>query len=269
MDRDKSLARRILEKAIHPDRVNDSWLYRCYLRMRFPEHCANKRKEQQFYADTIREVGGGLVFDVGANVGAKAVLFAKAADHVVCVEPSPAAAQSLRLRFARFKNITIVEQGVGAKSGTASLHLFEDAGAYNTFSSKWVASLDNSTEAERPPKKVGVVEAPVTTLDLLIERFGTPSYIKIDVEGFEIEVLRGLSKPVPLASIECNLPEFKTETIACLERWKQLQPKAAYNYCATEPPTRFASDRWMDINGMRDLVAGDNFKFMEIYMRGD
>jgi hypothetical protein len=42
----------------------------------------------------------------------------------------------------------------------------------------------------------------VTTLDALIEQHGLPRFCKIDVEGFEAEILRGLSQPIPLLSFE-------------------------------------------------------------------
>jgi hypothetical protein len=44
----------------------------------------------------------------------------------------------------------------------------------------------------------------VATLDSLIDEFGVPDYAKIDVEGFDLEVLRGLSRPIPLLSFEYN-----------------------------------------------------------------
>jgi hypothetical protein len=46
------------------------------------------------------------------------------------------------------------------------------------------------------------IEVPVTTLDALIDAHGVPSFIKIDVEGFEGEVLAGLTKPVTALSFE-------------------------------------------------------------------
>jgi hypothetical protein len=47
----------------------------------------------------------------------------------------------------------------------------------------------------------------VTTLDREIEEHGPPRFCKVDVEGYELEVLRGLSRPLPLLSLEYHLDE--------------------------------------------------------------
>jgi hypothetical protein len=46
------------------------------------------------------------------------------------------------------------------------------------------------------------VRVPVTTLDTLIDHHGLPAFIKLDVEGFEVEALHGLTRPVPALSFE-------------------------------------------------------------------
>jgi hypothetical protein len=61
----------------------------------------------------------------------------------------------------------------------------------------------------------------MVTLDGLIERHGLPAYIKIDVEGFELEVLSGLSRPVALVSFE-YLPAFVSLTHDVIARLEAL-----------------------------------------------
>jgi hypothetical protein len=63
----------------------------------------------------------------------------------------------------------------------------------------------------------------VTTLDALIERFGVPRFCKIDVEGFEREVLRGLSRPIPFVSFEFSRELF-TDAVDCMKQLAELGP---------------------------------------------
>ena len=58
---------------------------------------------------------------------------------------------------------------------------------------------------------------PIITLDQAIKRFGSPTFCKIDVEGFELEVLKGLTCPIPCVSLEYHLTERDIhKTLACV-----------------------------------------------------
>ena len=58
------------------------------------------------------------------------------------------------------------------------------------------------------------IRVPVTTLDQLILRYGRPYYCKVDVEGYEVEVFRGLTQPIPMISFEIHAKEqANTETV--------------------------------------------------------
>lgn len=70
-------------------------------------------------------------------------------------------------------------------------------------------------------RKIESQTVSVTTLDQLIADFGKPDYIKIDVEGFENEVLLGLSQPVPLVSVEFHAKEISLAS-ACIETLSKL-----------------------------------------------
>ena len=187
----------------------------------------------------MAETDRKLIFDIGANGGSKAIIFSYLADQIISVEPSPGAVQILRQRFERRPNVVVVESGVGAQAGAAEFYMFDDADACNTFSLKWKDSLSASAAAEiRSQKDVKkTIDVSIVTLDKLIGRYGVPDYIKIDVEGYELNVIKGLSTSVPIVSFECNLPEFEAETIECISRLTRLLSGARFNYSSTEPPT--------------------------------
>ena len=61
----------------------------------------------------------------------------------------------------------------------------------------------------------------VTTLDAAVAQFGVPAFVKVDVEGFEAEVLAGLSQPVRSGSIEFAAEALET-TFRCVDRLVRL-----------------------------------------------
>jgi len=87
----------------------------------------------------------------------------------------------------------------------------------------------------------------VATLDDLIQRHGEPAFCKIDVEGFELDVLTGLSRPVRALSFE-YLPPAHDAALAALDLLERLGAAAGgyrYNYSPVET-MRLASDHWLD-----------------------
>jgi hypothetical protein len=87
------------------------------------------------------------------------------------------------------------------------------------------------------------VEIESTTLDCLIERFGVPAFVKIDVEGSEPAVLAGLGRPVPALSFE-YLPRALQQVEMCLTRLIALGPYQ-FNWSVGES-NHLVSDRWLD-----------------------
>lgn len=162
---------------------------------------------------------GALVFDIGANLGQKSEVFLACGARVIALEPNPLCAPTLRFECARDRNWTLVEKAVGAEPGRARLNF---VGTDSTASLR----KDWSWLTESGHLKAREVEVEVTTLDALIKEFGAPDYCKIDVEGFEIEVLKGLSRPLPLVSFEYHREEAG-RIGACLERLESLSPIAA------------------------------------------
>ena len=154
---------------------------------------------------------GDLVFDVGAHKGLITEIFLKLGAKVVCIEPQPSCIDILEERFGNNPNVTIINKGLGNKKGKSDFYICEKISPLSTFSDKWKTGRFSD---EKWNKKIKV---DVTTIDLLIKEFGIPKFCKIDVEGFEKEVLEGLNKNIPFISFEFH-KEFLDEMKLCIEK---------------------------------------------------
>src|SRR5690606_21613639 len=129
---------------------------------------------------------------------------------VVAVEPEHAAISTLKYRFGKDKNVTIVNKGISDENGTLKIYITASRSGLNTLNPRWVDSLadekDNRWHKKHKFEKSYDVQ--VITLEDLIQEFGVPYYVKIDVEGFELNVIKGLKSVPHFISFESNLPEF-------------------------------------------------------------
>ena len=191
---------------------------------------------------------GDVGFDVGAHVGNRVRAWRALGARVVAVEPQPDFVRLLRLLFGRDRNVTIVAKALGAKAGTARLGISTATPTVSSLSPGWIESVatDRSFARVRWDRSV---EVEVTTLDDLIAAHGEPAFCKIDVEGFEADVLRGLHRPLRALSFE-YLPMAHDAALGVLDLVQQLGDYR-YNYSPVET-MRWASDRWLDAT---ELVA--------------
>jgi hypothetical protein len=108
----------------------------------------------------------------------------------------------------------------------------------------------------RNVKKGNMIEQ--TTIDNLIEKFGNPAFIKIDVEGYELEVLKGLSKETNLISFEYTVPEQTKKTIECINLFKLINKTIECNYSLGES-MEFQLENWISDSDMINLIQSKNF----------
>ena len=129
-----------------------------------------------------------LVFDVGSNVGTTVEFFSQKANKVIGFEPNPRLVEILREKFNN-RNVIIDSRGLSNEIGEKKFRI-ANADTISTFSEDWV---NNSRFTGGYSWNEGII-VETTTLDSVIEQYGTPDYIKIDVEGYEFEVLTSLTK---------------------------------------------------------------------------
>jgi len=189
-----------------------------------------------------------LAFDIGAHVGNRVRAWRGLGARVVAVEPQPDCLRVLRLLFGRDRQVTIVPEAVGAAPGTARLTQSRATPTVSSMSPDWISQVSTDHRFSRVRWDASI-EVPVTTLDDLIAAHGEPAFCKIDVEGFETEVLRGLSRPLRAMSFE-YLPQAHDAGMTALDVVRRLGDYE-YNYSAIETMD-FASSAWLDAN---ELVA--------------
>lgn len=202
---------------------------------------------RRLYAPFVRE--GDLVFDIGAHLGDRSVAFASLGARVVALEPQPLVAVWLRRIVGRNSRIVLRTEAVGASAGTARLAISRRNPTVSTLSESWPGLIGSKHPGFRDVRWEDSIEVPLVTLDSLIEAHGMPGFCKIDVEGFEAEVLAGLSHPIRGLSVEFIAGEVDV-AVGCVERLQQLGP---YDFNVVLGEGRdFVFDEWQS---PRDLLV--------------
>jgi FkbM family methyltransferase len=184
---------------------------------------------------------GDLVFDVGAHLGDRAAAFAALGARVVALEPQPVIRRWLTRLVGRNPRVTVRPEALGRRVGTAEMAVSRRTPAVSTLAAEWRRTVGSSDPGFRRVRWEDRIEVPVLTLDALIGIYGTPRFCKIDVEGYEAEVLAGLSAPVPGVSVE-----FITACpAAALGAIRHLSELAPYEFNAIKAEERrFVFGAW-------------------------
>lgn len=144
---------------------------------------------------------GDLAFDVGAHIGDRVAAFRRIGARVVAIEPQPALRTTLKLLRGWDRDVVIEAVALGRVEGTVELKLNLDNPTVSTASRDFIHAAAGAPGWEGQAWTT-TIAVPLTTLDALIARHGRPSFIKIDVEGFEAQALAGLTRPPRALSFE-------------------------------------------------------------------
>jgi FkbM family methyltransferase len=190
----------------------------CYSLLRYGEYPHWRQDE-----DALSRIpmDGKIVFDVGANIGVTAVMFASRAAHVHAFEPSPRALRLLEQNAA--PNVTVHPVALSDRSGTVQF-----------------SELDNLDMSHIG----GDLSVPCIAID---ELGIVPDVIKIDVEGAEQLVLSGAKQILahsPVIFFEALTPESYELNVATILSANQNYKfeKISTNYIAW-PSRRSSYDK--------------------------
>jgi len=237
-----------------------------YLQSIFPgaEEKRLIEKRRAFYSQFLKQ--GDLYFDVGANYGNRILPISKDGLRIVAVEPQAECIAYLQLKFG--KSITIEPVGLSDKESQQTMFISE-TNTLSSFSADWIAETKKSGRfSQYEWKEERKIQ--MSTLDKLIGKHGLPKFIKIDVEGFEVEVVSGLSQAVAMISIEYAVPEHLQQALVCLEKINELSKgQLLCNYSVGES-MEWALDTWLSAEDMKKELASQAFidtQFGDIYFK--
>ncbi|MDQ3952769.1 MAG: FkbM family methyltransferase [Actinomycetota bacterium] len=155
---------------------------------------------------------GDLAFDVGSHLGYFGILMATAVGRrgrVVCFEPDPGVHEALEQNVERNRalipaDVSVARLAIGAARGNTT---FETGG--------------HSTRGRLSGS--GDVDVDVVTLDDAVDRFGTPRFVKVDVEGGEVEVLAGAAVLVTAGTTSFGIEVHSDELEHSCRRFLEAQ----------------------------------------------
>lgn len=221
-----------------------------------------EQSQLSFYSQFIKK--GDLVFDVGANVGSRSKLFLNLGTKVVAFEPQPELCEHLTQHLRLHKNFTLIPAGLGANPSIVELKI-SDAHVLSSMSKRWIESTTQSGRFSSYNWNKSI-DVKVDTLDNMFTKFGVPKFVKIDVEGYEFEVLQGLTQPIKYLSFEFTAEDFNA-TLNCTNYLAELG-SYVFKFSKSES-LKFEMNEWKSIKcfnkSLLKLVNNDNRAWGDIY----
>lgn len=146
-----------------------------------------KNKKDKHHLQLIRKIvkPGNVVLDIGANVGFYSVFFSETAGEngrIYSFEPDPENFRHLKKEIGNQRNVTAIQKAIGSKTGTTTLYTSR------------LLNVDHRSYAT--DDYLGKLQAEQISVDDFVDGKFKVDFIKMDIQGFEAEVFRGMKKTI-------------------------------------------------------------------------
>jgi FkbM family methyltransferase len=189
---------------------------------------------------------GSLCVDIGAHGGQRIEILAALNARVIALEPNPYFFNKLKRQFKRYPNVTLLPIGAGSRNCRTQFYIHKDAQKAGTFSRDLMDAWGElEPKAQTGWQEISNVE--LTTLDSLFDRYGTPEFVCIDVQGYESEVLRGLSRDIRCVSFSVA-PHHRQDALQVMDRLGKIG-SYRFNYTFNEV-NGLGQRNWIDDQDM-------------------
>jgi len=206
-----------------------------------------------------------IIYDIGAADNGIEPFLRVGAKKVIGVEPVIKFYKRLLRKYKNNDKVEILNIALGDKDEDKEF-IICNSEYFSTFSKDQINMIKGSNECKNLEfyKKDKVQ---VRKLDTLIKKYGIPYFCKIDVEGYELEVLKGLTKKIPLISFEYNTLLINN-TIQCIF---QLEKIGEYEYNFTDTfNENMESKEWISSEKMIEILKkmdNTDMHFGDVYAR--
>ena len=162
-----------------------------------------------------------IVFDIGANMGITANWFANRSKHVYAFEPHPDNISTIKSQkeLRKIENLTLYDIALGEKESKMQLHIKGFHGHHS------LGDVDNSPT-------IGKIDVNVSRLDDVFEELNITNinFMKIDVEGFEADVLNGATNLLSDKKVNYILFELQDTILNSIQRTSREVFEILFNF---------------------------------------
>jgi FkbM family methyltransferase len=206
-----------------------------------------------------------IAFDIGANIGQTVNELLPNYDKIICFEPNPSLVTIIKNKFFNNDKVTIEELGLSDKIETKKFNI-SNSHVVSTFSEDWI----NNSRFTNVYNWDTSIDVKTTTLDEVINKYGIPYFIKIDVEGYEYEVIKGLTKLLENTYFAFEWAEEQYEIVN--KTIKYLKELGYNNFSYTYQDYLLTLeninwDKWEDLTIHNDIKEDRKEKWGMIYFK--